>query len=457
MSITKLLPALVISTLVSALAGFLFGYDNIVISGAIHYLSVFFRLGAAGTGWAAGCALVGCVLGAAAAGSLADRFGLKLSLNVCAVCFALSSVLVWAVPLFPAFIGGRILGGIGIGAASIVAPMYMAEIAPVNVRGRLVVLYQLGIVLGILCAVFVNLLIERSGSQAWNTEAGWRLMFLAGVVPAVLFALAILCSNESPRWLMKMGREPQALAVLTAISGQAAATSQTTSIRNSLALEHANFSSLFRGTQRTALLTGIALAAFTQLSGITSVLSFLPDVLKAAGQSVNRSFFQTVLVGAANVVFTCLAIWLVERAGRKILIMCGTAIQTAALLWLAKLYYSQFGGPAVVAGIMLFVAGHAIGNGAVCWVIIAEIFPTKLRGVAMSIATTALWIAAYLANQFFPLLQKHLGDAGTFFLFAIVALANFLFVWIRVPETRGYALEDNSTIWHKHTKQGSAA
>jgi SP family arabinose:H+ symporter-like MFS transporter len=456
-SISKILPAaLVISTLVSILAGFLFGYDNIVISGAIHYLAISFHLNAFGIGWAAGCALVGCLLGSAAAGSVADKFGLKISLNSCALCFALSSIIVWISPTFGVYIGGRILGGIGIGAASIVAPMYIAEIAPRAVRGRLVVLYQLGIVIGILSAVFVNLLIERSGGEVWNVTYGWRRMFLAGIIPALLFAVTILLADESPRWLMKVGREQQAQKVLAAINGPQTAISQVASIRQSLNQEPAGLGQLFRGNYRTALIVGIVLAAFSQLSGITSVLSFLPEVLSAGGQSVNDSFFQSVLVGVANVVFTCLAIWLVDRAGRKTLILVGTAAQTLALFWVGNLYRAEHVGFLVLAGIMLFVAGHAIGNGAVCWVIISEIFPTKVRGVAMSIATTALWISAYLANQFFPLMQQHLGQSGTFFVFSFMALANFIFVLTRVPETKGYSLEDSSQIWRKQANTGAA-
>ena len=449
----RVAPALVVSTIVSALAGFLFGYDNIVISGAIHYLGVIFGLDAVGLGWAAGCALVGCLIGSAGAGGIADRFGLKKSLYACASCFALSSVIVWAAPTFTWYIAGRILGGIGIGAASIVAPMYIAEIAPAAVRGRLVVLYQLGIVIGILSAVFVNMVIQRSGDEGWNLAHGWRLMFLAGGIPAVCFAAAIVFSKESPRWLMKVGREHQGLDVLTAINGQETGTAEAASIRESLVQERGGIAKLFTGRFRVALATGFVLAAFTQLSGITTVLSFLPEVLKAGDQNSNNSFFQAVLVGVANVVFTCLAIWLVDKAGRKTLILVGTATQTLSLCGLGGLYLAHAVGPGVLIGIMLFVAGHAVGNGAVCWVIISESFPTRVRGVAISIATSAIWISAYLANQFFPLMQKHLGESGTFFFFSTMALANFMFVWTLVPETKGYALEENAEIWRKRSKK----
>jgi SP family arabinose:H+ symporter-like MFS transporter len=210
---------LVIAATVSTLGGLLFGYDNIVISGAIGYLSKLFHLDAAGVGWAAGCALVGCIVGCAAAGTVADYLGKKKGLAICALCFALSSVgMLFATDLHQ-FVLWRLIGGLGIGAASVIAPNYIAEIAPTRVRGRCVTLYQLGIVVGILAAVFVNMLVQRMGDEAWNIATGWRWMFLAGVVPAILFGLMILPAVESPRWLMKMGRRDQAIDVLTKING----------------------------------------------------------------------------------------------------------------------------------------------------------------------------------------------------------------------------------------------
>jgi MFS transporter, SP family, arabinose:H+ symporter len=454
---------LVASTLVAALAGFLFGYDNIVISGAIGYLARHYNLDAVGTGWAAGCGLVGCLLGSMAAGGIADKFGLKKSLFACAFCFAVSGFGVWISASFSQYIFWRIVGGIGIGSASIVAPMYIAEIAPQSVRGRLVVLYQLGIVVGILVAVQVNLLIQKSGDDAWNLDHGWRWMFAMGAVPAILFGGMIAVSKESPRWLIKMGQERAAEHILAEINGSQLAALETQSIRSSLAEEQGGLRELLSGPFRTALLTGLILAAFTQASGITSLLSFLPDVLKSAGQSAGNSFFQSVLVGVVNVIFTCCAIWLVDKAGRRSLILFGTATQALALVSIAFFYRlagqtppagnSRLAGMGILIGIMCFVGGHAVGNGAVCWVIISEIFPTKVRGVAMSIATTALWISAYLANQFFPTMQQHFGGSGTFIFFSAMAFANFVFVFVRVPETKGYSLEDISAIWVKREKR----
>jgi SP family arabinose:H+ symporter-like MFS transporter len=439
--------ALAISAAVSSLGGFLFGYDNIVISGAIGHLAKYFQLESAAVGWAAGCALIGCLIGSATAGALADRFGLKRALYGCAACFTLSSAGVWISGSFSQYVWWRILGGVGIGAASIVAPMYIAEIAPATVRGRLVVLYQFGIVAGILCAVYANMLIERSGSDAWQVARGWRWMFAVAAAPALLFALAISFAEESPRWLMKVGRETEADRVLATINGPTAAAAESNSIRRSLSEEQGGWRELFSGPFRKPLILGFVLAAFSQASGITALLSFLPEVFKSAGQNTSDAFFQSVLVGLVNLVFTIFAIWLVDRAGRRTLILSGTFLQTLSLAVIALLYAKLHAPLGIVAAIMAFVAGHAFGNGAVCWVILSEIFPTKVRGVAMSIATTAIWIFAYLADQFFPVMQNHLGGSGAFLVFCGMAALNFSFVLFFIPETKGYSLEEISRIW----------
>jgi SP family arabinose:H+ symporter-like MFS transporter len=248
--------------------------------------------------------------------------------------------------------------------------------------------------------------------------------------------------------LKKTGRETQARQVLVAINGEQSAEAISKSIDASLAQEEGGFRELLSGPFRHALLIGFVLAAFSQTSGITALLSFLPEVFSSAGQNTNSAFFQSVLVGIVNLLLTCVAIWLVDRAGRKTLILLGTAIQTIALAGVAYLYFEKGPGLGILVGIMAFVAGHAIGNGAVCWVIISEIFPTKIRGAAMSVATTAIWIFAYLVNQFFPVMQKYLLSRGTFLIFAAMAAANFVFVAAVVPETKGYSLEEISHLWH---------
>jgi MFS transporter, SP family, arabinose:H+ symporter len=442
---------LVIATSVSVLGGYLYGYDNLVISGAIDYLTLYFKLDAGGKGWAASCAVIGCLVGCASAGWIVDRLGAKVGLWLCAFCFAASSVGTWifAGSLLQ-FTVWRILGGLGIGAASIVAPMYIAEIAPARIRGRLVTLYQLGIVLGILSAVFVNMLIQKTGDDTWNIAVGWRWMFLAGVVPALFFGAMIVLAVESPRWLMKVGRRNEAFEILCRLNGSEHAAIEVGQIQGSLLEEEGTLTELFTTGFRRALVIGIMLAGLSQASGIFAVLTFLTDVFKAAGSDMNNAFFQTVLVGVILAVFTLVSLSLVDFTGRKTLILIGTATQTVSLAGIAWLYQSRGSGLGILACVMVFVAAHAIGNGAVCWVIISEIFPTKVRGRAMSIATTALWLVAYVGNLIYPSIEQRLGHSGTFWCFSGAALLNLFFVLYWVPETKGRSLEQIEDIWRTH-------
>ena len=447
--------ALVIAAAVASLGGLLFGYDTLVISGAIHYLGECFSLDAAGIGWAAGCALVGCVAGSAGAGVVVDRIGLKKGLMFCAICFALSSAGIFFAASLTQFVIWRLLAGVGIGAASIISPMYIAEIAPTPLRGRLVTLYQLGIVVGILMAVFVNMLIQRMGDEAWNVSTGWRWMFFAGIFPAILFGLAIAVAVESPRWLMKMGRRESAFRVLTEVNGPEVATEEVIEIQASLDMEGGHFSELF-STFLRPLLIGVMLAVFQQWSGITAVFSFLPEIFKAAGASTGNAFIQTVMVSVVNLSFTLVALWLIDRAGRKTLMLWGTMLQCISLVLVGWFYHVHGSSLAVLVFVMSFVAGHAFGNGVACWVMISEIYPTKVRGRAMSIATTALWLVGYLGDQYFPLMQKHLGNAGTFWSFSVAALVAWVCVYRLVPETKGRSLEQITEFWaHRAAVAGS--
>jgi SP family arabinose:H+ symporter-like MFS transporter len=428
------------------LGGLLFGYDNIVISGAIGYLSERFHLDAAGIGWAAGCALIGCIVGCALAGTVADHLGKKKGLALCAVCFALSSAgIFWAASL-PQFVVWRLIGGLGIGAASVISPNYIAEIAPTRVRGRCVTLYQLGIVVGILAAVFVNMLIQRMGDEAWNISSGWRWMFFAGIVPALLFGGMIMPAVESPRWLMKMGRREEAMRVLSTINDSETARREAHDIETSLASEDGHISELFTSFRRPLLL-GIMLAGLQQISGITPLFSFLPEIFRAAGTRTGDAFFQSVLVSLINLLFTLFALWLVDRAGRKTLILAGTAVQFLSFALVGWFYHIHGSGLAILVFVMSFVAGHAFGNGVACWVIISEIYPTKIRGRGMSIATTALWLVGYLGNQLFPIMQKRLGSDGTFWCFSAGALLTIILVGSLVPETKGKSLEEITRFW----------
>ena len=430
----------------SGLGGLLFGFDSIVISGAIPYITQLFQLNASGVGWAAGCALIGCVAGAMGSGAFVDYLGQKKGLFLCAGCFALSSAGIWFTGSLNQFTVWRMIGGVGIGAASIIAPMYIAEIAPTRMRGRLVALYQLGIVVGILSAVFMNMQIQRMGDDAWNTVIGWRWMFLMGLFPAVVFGAMILPAPESPRWLMKMGRVSDAVAVLTKINGAETAIREAGEIQASLSVEEGHLSELLTSFRRP-LLIGIMLAGFSQISGITAVLSFLPEVFRAAGTATGDAFLQSVLVGVVNLVFTLVGMWLVDVTGRKTLIIAGSLVQFVSFALVGLFFHVHASGVLVLVFVMTFVAGHAFGNGVACWVIISEIYPAKIRGRAMSIATTALWIFSYLGNQCFPVMMKRLGPDGTFWCFGGAAFFVMMCVWALVPETKGRSLEDITRFW----------
>jgi SP family arabinose:H+ symporter-like MFS transporter len=437
---------LILAASVAALGGLLFGYDNIVISGAIGYLSRYFSLDSTGVGWAAGCALVGCIVGCAFAGALGDWLGKKKGLAICAVCFAVSALGIYFSRGFSQFVMWRLVGGLGIGAASVISPNYIAEIAPSRVRGRCVTLYQLGIVVGILAAVLVNMIIQRMGDETWNTVHGWRWMFLAGLVPAVLFAAMILPAVESPRWLLRAGRRDEALSVLQRLNGAGEAEREVTEIEDALAMEDGRFAELFT-TFRRPLLLGIMLAGLQQISGITPIFSFLPEIFRAAGTASSDAFFQSVLVSLVNLVFTLLALWLVDQAGRKTLILAGTALQCVSLTLVGWFYHSHGSGLGILICVMSFVAGHAFGNGVACWVIISEIYPTKVRGRGMSIATTALWLVGYAGNQLFPAMRKNLGSDGTFWVFAAGAFLTIVLVGWLIPETKGRSLEEITQLW----------
>jgi SP family arabinose:H+ symporter-like MFS transporter len=317
----------------------------------------------------------------------------------------------------------------------------------------LVTLYQFGIVLGILSAVFVNMLIQRMGDEAWNTEVGWRWMFLVGVLPAVFFGGMIVPAVESPRWLMKMKRRDEAFNILCRLNGPQVATVEAEQIKQSLQQEEGSFSELFTTGFRRALVIGILLAGLSQASGIFALLSFLPEVLKAAGAEVSNAFRQTVLVGVVLAIFTLVSLCLVDVVGRKTLLVFGTLMQFISFAAVARLYQTHGNSTWVLAFVMIFVAAHAIGNGAVCWVVISEIFPTKVRGRAMSIATTSLWLVAYFGNLVYPTMQRILGHSGTFWFFSAAALANLLFVVFWVPETKGRSLEQIEDIWTGHTSK----
>ncbi len=434
--------------MVAALGGLLFGYDTAVVSGAIGFLSRRFNLSAELTGWAASSMLVGCMAGAALAGPIGDRFGRKPSLIVCAALFTLSSLASALPDSLGPFAWARFAGGVAIGAASMLSPLYIAEIAPEKIRGTLVALYQLAIVIGIFAVFFVNLQIQRFGDEAWNTSTGWRWMFASLIAPSAVFGALMMAVPESPRWLMKIGKGEKARRILERIGGAENAAREIAEIQGTLRQEQGRWGELFTTGYRRALIIGSALSVFAQFSGINAVMYYAPEIFKAAGSGTDSAFLQTVIVGAVNLTFTFVAIWLVDKAGRKPLLVAGSLVQVVCLGSVGYLFESGTTGLPVLLGILGFTAAFSAAMGPVPWIVNSEIFPTKIRGRAMSVAVIWLWAADWIVTQTFPMLRESVGPGRTFWVYAACSLLGALFVLSFVPETKGRTLEAIEAGWH---------
>jgi len=433
---------------VAALGGLLFGYDTAVIAGVIGYFERKFELSPAGVGWAASSAIWGCVVGAMVAGYLSDRFGRKRVLIWTAVLFFVSS-LGAAMPVnLTQFVIARFIGGIGIGAASMLSPLYISEIAPAERRGTLVSMYQLAIVIGINLIYFVNLKIASLGNVAWNVETGWRYMLASGVLPALVFLVLLVLVPESPRWLMKRKLDVEAMDTLEKVNGPVHAQVVMGEIREALTEETGTVSELFKSGLRRALVVGVMLALFSQITGINAIIYYAPEIFKGIGFAADSALLQTVLIGVINTLFTFVALWLIDRAGRKTLLLWGVAGMIVCLLGTGLCFYFNLTqGPWLLLFILGYIACFAPSLGPIPWVLIAEIFPTKTRGVAMSLCTLVLWIGVVAITQFTPVLLKEIGGAFTFWLFMINAIILFVFTWRKIPETSGKTLEEIERSW----------
>ena len=434
-------------TFAAAMGGLLFGYDTAVISGAVGSLGKYFDLGSGLTGWAASSALIGCIFGSMLGGPLSDHFGRKRILQGCAVTFAISGVLSALPETLTQFVWARFLGGLAIGSVSVVSPLYIAEVSPEQIRGRLVSLYQLAIVVGILLVFFVNWRIQRLGDDSWNIEHGWRWMMGSLALPSLFFGLLLLFIPESPRWLMKMGRRTEAAETLTRVGGESAAARELAQIEQSLAEEEGHFAELLVSGYRQALWVGVGLAAVCQFSGINAVMYYAPVIFESVGTSRDAAFLQTVVVGVVNVIFTFVAIGTVDRAGRRFLLLTGSAIQVVALAGVGGMFLLGVGGWPLLAFLMLFIAAFAMAMGPVPWIVISEIFPTKIRGRAMSVAVFVLWTSCFIVSQTFPMLRERIGIGPTFWFYGVCSLAGLFFVALSVPETKGRTLEEIEQQW----------
>jgi len=442
-------------TLVSAMGGLLFGYDWVVIGGAKPFYERFFAIAnsPALQGWAMSSALIGCLFGAVSSGVLADRFGRKIPLIFAAALFSISAIGTGAVSSFPLFIAFRLIGGLGIGLASAISPMYIAEISPAHIRGRLVSVNQLTIVIGILAAQVINLLIAdkiAAGAtdleilNSWNGQMGWRWMFWAETFPAALFFLLAFFIPESPRYLIKSGNTLKATSILARIGGNSYATEEKNNIAQTIetTTQKVRYSELLSKKVRPVLLIGIVLAVFQQWCGINVIFNYAEEIFEAAGYSVGDMLFNIVITGAVNLIFTLVAMRVVDSWGRRKLMLVGSIGLAVIYFILGGSYMLHTGGIVILALVLLSIATYAMTLAPITWVVLSEIFPNRVRGIAMAIATTALWIACFILTYSFPILNKALNAGGTFWLYAGICFFGFLFILKKLPETKGKSLEE---------------
>ncbi len=441
--------------MVSALGGLLFGYDWVVIGGAKPFYETFFDIAQSPffQGWAMSSALIGCLIGAIISGILSDKYGRKRLLIFAAFLFTLSAIGTGASNYFTPFIVYRIIGGIGIGLASNLSPMYIAEIAPAKVRGKFVSLNQLTIVIGILAAQLVNWQIAQPVPESftdidilnsWNGQTGWRWMFWAETLPAGLFFLLMFFVPESPRWLAKNGVELKVESILRRIGGENYAHAEFKSIHKSLEHESGkvNFGHLLKPGIRKVLIIGVVIAAFQQWCGINVIFNYAEEVFAAAGFGVSDILFNIVITGSVNLIFTFVAIYTVDKLGRRALMLLGAGGLAAIYVLVGAAYYFNISGWMLLVLILLAIATYAMSLAPIVWVVISEIFPNKIRGAAMAVATVSLWGASFLLTYTFPLLNKALGASGTFWLYGLICIAGLVFIYKRLPETKGKSLEE---------------
>jgi MFS transporter, SP family, arabinose:H+ symporter len=425
-------------SLVAALGGFLFGFDMIVVSGTIKSIQSLFGLDPFWLGWATSCCVFACIPGAALAGKLADQFGRKRVLIGTAVLFAVSAVGAGWAGTFVAFSFYRILGGLAIGAASGVAPIYIAETAPTRWRGRFVSFYQLAIVVGISAAYYSNYFLLAAGDNAW------RWMLTAGVAPAALFLGLLFLVPETPRWLAKKGRDDEALAVLSRVDGGEYARNEMVVIRETLQVRRGSLADLLKPRMLRIVVIGSLLGIFSQISGVNAVMVYAPDIFEKAGAGTKDSLFQSSLIGITFIVFTFIPILFVERFGRRPILMAGVGVMAAALMALTGLMSDTAGahGTLLVALILVYIAAYASSIACLTWVILSEIFPNRIRGEAMSVANLSLWTANSVLLLTFPIIQGKFGLAAPFAVYAAICVIIVLFVWKFIPETKGRSLEE---------------
>lgn len=432
-----------LTAIAAALGGLLFGFDTAIISGTIPYIKRYFALDDYRLGWAVSSILIGCVLGALLAGKLADRYGRRTCLRACALVFAVSGIGVALSNQLWIFVGFRLLGGLAVGAAALVAPMYIAEIVPPKWRGRLVSCYQMAIVSGILLAYFSNYSLNSLG------EDNWRWMFASQVLPSVLFFFALLPVPETPRWLLGKGRRKEAYLVFKNYTGIRLTEAQLIAIEGSFHHQkRVPFNLMFSKAFRRVMFLGIVIAVFQQVTGINSILYYAPVIFKQTGVSSDSSLLQTIGIGAVNVISTLIAILFVDRLGRRKFFLTGAALMGISLAVVAACFhYHYFQNCLVLIFMLLYVASFGCTLGAVTWVYLSEIFPNQIRSLALSLATLSLWLADFAVTYTFPVMTAKLGTSATLLAYALLCAFAFVYMYGKVKETRGRSLEEIETLF----------
>jgi len=441
-------------SLVAAMGGLLFGYDWVVIGGAKPFFEKYFQLSSGQlSGWANSCALLGCLLGSIISGGMSDKFGRKKLLIVSALLFAVSSVLTGWASTFTWFVVWRIVGGVAIGMASNLSPMYIAEVAPAHMRGRLVAINQLTIVVGILAAQIINLKIAQPVPadatvdfirQSWNGQYAWRWMFTAVAVPSVVFLIGALLVPESPRWLVKNGNADLARRILAKIGGDAYAAAEVADVQQTLTsgeIQHVRFADLLAPKVLKILGVGVALAVLQQWCGINVIFNYAEEIFHAAGYDISDTLKNIAWTGSVNLVFTFVALGVVDRGGRRVLMLLGAAGLAVIYIAMGFCYHGGVKGLPMLLLVLAAISCYAMSLAPVTWVLISEIFPNRIRGAAVSVAVSALWVACFILTFTFPILNKALGPAATFWAYAGVCIAGFVFILASVPETKGKTLE----------------
>ncbi|MCX6255570.1 MAG: sugar porter family MFS transporter [Bacteroidia bacterium] len=430
--------------LIATMGGLMFGFDIAIISGAVPFIQPYFGWNELQLGWGVSSLLVGAIIGAFGSGVLSDMYGRKKVLIVVALFFAVSCTLTALATSSVVFISARLFGGLAVGAASVLSPMYVAEVAPPKNRGMLVSIYQLAIVLGILCSYTINYGLH-------NIDNNWRWMFATGIVPSVLFFVGLFFIPESPRWLFKAGRKEESLNVLTRIGGESLAKIEILEIAESLKGNSAfvSIGELFKPSARKVMIVGFLLAVLVQISGINTIVDYAPKILLAAGVEIKNALLQTSLVGFINFVFTFVAILYIDKLGRRFLYLIGSMGMVITLLMLAVSFYLKMEGVFTLICILMFIAFFASCIGPVFWTLVSEIFPNRIRGKAVAFASFTQWIFNFLVVLLFPHFLASIGGAKTFLFLALMSLLQWMFTFFYVPETKGKSLEEIEQLWNK--------